>query len=141
MPAALVGAAAAQGMDTLALTDRDGLYGAVKFVLACRSAGIAPVLGADLAVEPTGLLTGLPPWAVPSAGATGAAGAARCAAVRPSTPATPASPSSRSAPTTAPASPPAAAGPGCAGSSRPPTCAASAAGRSPPWSPSPPMPG
>ena len=37
--------AAAQGMDTLALTDRDGLYGAVKFVLACRTAGIAPVLG------------------------------------------------------------------------------------------------
>ncbi|MGZ4649816.1 MAG: PHP domain-containing protein, partial [Kineosporiaceae bacterium] len=38
-PAALVEAAAAQGMDTLALTDRDGLYGAVKFVLACRAAG------------------------------------------------------------------------------------------------------
>src|SRR4051794_16220585 len=54
-------------MDTLALTDRDGLYGAVKFVLACRVAGIAPILGADLAVEPTGLLTGLPAWADPTA--------------------------------------------------------------------------
>src|SRR3954452_17209152 len=60
-------------MQTLALTDRDGLYGAVKFVLACRSAGIAPMLGADLAVEPSGLLTGLPPWADPF----GAAEAAR----------------------------------------------------------------
>jgi error-prone DNA polymerase len=66
-PAALVEAAAAQGMDTLALTDRDGLYGAVKFVLACRAAGVAPVLGADLAVEPTGLLAGLPAWADPTA--------------------------------------------------------------------------
>ena len=74
-PAALVGAAAAQGMDTLALTDRDGLYGAVKFALACRAAGIAPVLGVDLAVEPSGLLTGLPAWAVPApVPAPGAAG-------------------------------------------------------------------
>src|SRR3954447_4652392 len=54
-------------MDTLALTDRDGLYGAVKFVLACRAAGVAPVLGVDLAVEPTGLLAGLPVWADPTA--------------------------------------------------------------------------
>ena len=66
-PSALVEAAAAQGMDTLALTDRDGLYGAVKFVLACRAAGVAPVLGVDLAVEPTGLLAGLPSWADPTA--------------------------------------------------------------------------
>src|SRR5687768_4920199 len=40
-------------MDTLALTDRDGTYGAVKFVRAARSAGIRPVLGVDLAVAPT----------------------------------------------------------------------------------------
>ena len=40
-------------MDTLALTDRDGVYGAVKFVQACMSAGIRPVLGVDLALEPT----------------------------------------------------------------------------------------
>ena len=60
-------AAAAQGMDTLALTDRDGLYGAVKFVLACRAAGVAPILGVDLATRPTGLLAGLPSWADPTA--------------------------------------------------------------------------
>ena len=30
-----------------ALTDRDGTYGAVKFVRAARSAGIRPVLGVD----------------------------------------------------------------------------------------------
>ena len=51
-PAALVDRAAEHGMDTLALTDRDGLYGAVKFVKACRSAGIRPVFGVDLAVRP-----------------------------------------------------------------------------------------
>ena len=48
-PAALVERAAALGQDSLALTDRDGLYGAVRFVLACRDAGIAPILGVDLA--------------------------------------------------------------------------------------------
>ncbi|MDQ3465085.1 MAG: DNA polymerase III subunit alpha [Actinomycetota bacterium] len=51
-PATLVARAAEHGMDTLALTDRDGLYGAVKFVNACRSAGIRPVFGVDLAVRP-----------------------------------------------------------------------------------------
>ena len=48
-PHVLVERAAEQGMDTLALTDRDGTYGAVKFVKACQQAGIRPVLGVDLA--------------------------------------------------------------------------------------------
>src|SRR5674476_41091 len=51
-PAALVERAAALGQPALALTDRDGLYGAVRFVQACAEAGIAPVLGVDLAVGP-----------------------------------------------------------------------------------------
>jgi error-prone DNA polymerase len=51
-PAALVERAAALGQPALALTDRDGLYGAVRFVQACDQAGIAPVLGVDLAVGP-----------------------------------------------------------------------------------------
>jgi error-prone DNA polymerase len=51
-PVALVERAADHGMDTLALTDRDGVYGAVKFVTACMSAGVRPVLGTDLAVAP-----------------------------------------------------------------------------------------
>ncbi len=50
-PAALVQRAAAHGQPMLALTDRNGLYGAVRFVRACSSSGIAPVLGVDLAVE------------------------------------------------------------------------------------------
>src|SRR3954449_2294105 len=51
-PAALVDRAADRGMDTLALTDRDGVYGAVKFVTACMTRGIRPILGTDLAVAP-----------------------------------------------------------------------------------------
>ncbi len=49
-PVALVERASALGQPALALTDRDGLYGAVRFVQACDRAGIAPVLGVDLAV-------------------------------------------------------------------------------------------
>ncbi|PRY62623.1 DNA polymerase III alpha subunit [Knoellia remsis] len=49
-PQALVERAAADGQPALALTDRDGLYGAVRFATACREAGIAPILGVDLAV-------------------------------------------------------------------------------------------
>src|SRR3954465_360290 len=51
-PASLVDRAADHGMDTLALTDRDGVYGAVKFVTACMTRGIRPILGTDLAVQP-----------------------------------------------------------------------------------------
>ncbi|MCW2735400.1 DNA polymerase III subunit alpha [Nocardioides sp.] len=54
-PHVLVERAAEQEMDTLALTDRDGVYGAVKFVHAARAAGIRPVLGVDLAVAPARL--------------------------------------------------------------------------------------
>src|SRR4051794_4154046 len=64
-PAQLVEVAVAQGMDSLALTDRDGVYGAVKFALACAEAEVQPLLGVDLAVESSGLTAGLPAWAAP----------------------------------------------------------------------------
>jgi error-prone DNA polymerase len=51
-PHVLVERAAEQEMDTLALTDRDGTYGAVKHARSCLAAGIRPVLGVDLAVAP-----------------------------------------------------------------------------------------
>ena len=54
-PSDLVERAAEHGQGALALTDRDGLYGAVRFAKACGAAGIAPVLGVDLAVEPIAL--------------------------------------------------------------------------------------
>lgn len=56
-PHLLVERAAEFEMDALALTDRDGVYGAVRFANACRAAGIRPILGVDLAVCQTpGLL-------------------------------------------------------------------------------------
>ncbi|WP_219471799.1 DNA polymerase III subunit alpha [Nonomuraea rhizosphaerae] len=49
-PRALVERAAEDGMDILALTDRDGLYGAIKHAQACADNRIAPVLGVNLAL-------------------------------------------------------------------------------------------
>ncbi len=49
-PSVLAARAAQLGMPALALTDRDGLYGAFKHVQACADAGIKPLLGADLAL-------------------------------------------------------------------------------------------
>ncbi len=54
-PRVLVERAAEHGMDTLALTDRDGAYGVVKFAKACAAAGVRPVFGVDLAVAPVAL--------------------------------------------------------------------------------------
>jgi error-prone DNA polymerase len=51
-PHVLVERAAEHGMDALALTDRNGTYGAVRFVRAAGRVGIRPVLGVDLAVAP-----------------------------------------------------------------------------------------
>src|SRR6476620_7930659 len=51
-PHELVERAAAFGQPALALTDRDGLYGAVKFVRACMEHDVAPILGVDLAIGP-----------------------------------------------------------------------------------------
>lgn len=48
-PAHLVARAGENGQHLLGLTDRDGLGGAVRFVLAATQAGIRPVIGVDLA--------------------------------------------------------------------------------------------
>jgi error-prone DNA polymerase len=50
-PEHLVAQAAALGMPSLALTDRDGLYGAARFVTACAREGVRPILGASLTVR------------------------------------------------------------------------------------------
>lgn len=46
----LVQTAASQGMDALALTDTNVLYGAVAFTRACDAAGIQPILGMVVSV-------------------------------------------------------------------------------------------
>ena len=128
-PHVLVERAAEQEMDTLALTDRDGTYGAVRFVKAAMAARIRPILGVDLAfAHPDGpvvrdarlALAPQPP---------GSGLAPRPAAAPPATPACPGSPSW-------PAGRPG--GRRCAGWSRRPTTPVSAAPRCAPpsWSPS-----
>jgi error-prone DNA polymerase len=52
-PVALAERAAMLGQPSMALTDRDGLYGAVRWALACQQAGIGLILGVDIAVEET----------------------------------------------------------------------------------------
>ncbi len=52
LPHVLVERAAEHGMDSLALTDRDGLYGAVRFAKACHAYGVRPLFGVDLALHP-----------------------------------------------------------------------------------------
>jgi error-prone DNA polymerase len=39
------------GMPAVALTDRDGLYGAARFVDQCSKVGVRPILGATLTIE------------------------------------------------------------------------------------------
>ncbi len=41
-------AARLQGADTLALTDTNGLYGAIRFIAVARQIGLRPILGAEL---------------------------------------------------------------------------------------------
>ncbi len=90
-PAALVARAAAFGQPALALTDRDGLYGAIRFVQACTAAGIDPILGVDLAVRPhpaADTTSSRSSRTAPemSAGAAATAAAAAAARSRPRTP-------------------------------------------------------
>jgi len=56
-PAALVEAAVAAGMQALALTDHDGLYGALPFIQAAQAVGLKPILGAELTLEDASHLT------------------------------------------------------------------------------------
>ena len=49
---AAAAAAAADGQPALAITDLSNLFGAVKFYKACRGAGVKPLIGVDVFVEP-----------------------------------------------------------------------------------------
>jgi len=50
-PEQLAEQAAGLGMSAVAMTDRDGLYGAARFVSACQRNGVDPILGASLTVR------------------------------------------------------------------------------------------
>ena len=47
-------AAASEKFDALAITDRDGLYGAVKHIGACIANKVSPIVGVSLSVETAG---------------------------------------------------------------------------------------
>lgn len=51
-PEALAAEAANLGFDALALTDADGLYGAVRHQQACEAHGLRPLFGAEVDVSP-----------------------------------------------------------------------------------------
>ena len=50
-PEQLAEQAAGLGMSAVAMTDRNGLYGAARFVSACQRNGLKPILGASLTVR------------------------------------------------------------------------------------------
>ncbi|TMK21223.1 MAG: DNA polymerase III subunit alpha [Actinobacteria bacterium] len=50
-PEQLAEQGAGLGMSAVAMTDRDGLYGAARFVSACQRNGVKPILGASLTVR------------------------------------------------------------------------------------------
>jgi error-prone DNA polymerase len=50
-PEELAARAAELGMPAVALTDRDGLYGAVRFAAACERVGVRPILGASISLR------------------------------------------------------------------------------------------
>ncbi|MDP9243042.1 MAG: PHP domain-containing protein, partial [Actinomycetota bacterium] len=54
-PEELATRAAELGMPAVAMTDRDGLYGAARFVNACTKVGVRPILGATLTLDPEAL--------------------------------------------------------------------------------------
>jgi len=54
-PNELVQSVAALEQPAVAITDSCNLYGAVQFFKACKGAGVHPVLGAKVAVEPRGM--------------------------------------------------------------------------------------
>lgn len=54
-PEAIVEFAQQNNMQAVALTDRDGLYGAVRFAQACLDAGISPIIGCNLPLQNSGI--------------------------------------------------------------------------------------
>ncbi len=49
-PHELAAAAAAQGHEALAITDHDGVWGAMEFASACEPLGVRPIVGAEVSV-------------------------------------------------------------------------------------------
>ncbi|PPF65428.1 hypothetical protein C5E11_00635 [Clavibacter michiganensis] len=50
-PAELVTMAAAHGAAAAAITDRDGLYGAVRHIRQCIESAVSPIVGVELQLD------------------------------------------------------------------------------------------
>ena len=57
LPEEIVAQATAYGYRSLAITDHDGLYGAMEFAQAARAAGITPITGAEITLDDGSHLT------------------------------------------------------------------------------------
>ena len=57
LPEEMIARAVAYGYGSLAVTDHDGLYGAMEFAQAARSAGITPITGAEITLDDGSHLT------------------------------------------------------------------------------------
>ena len=53
-PDELATAATGRGMGSSAITDRDGLYGVPRFLMACEEKDLSPIIGAEITVEDGG---------------------------------------------------------------------------------------
>ena len=56
-PSQLVAAAKSLGFEALAITDSNGLYGAIKHINACLEENISPIVGVRLTVQNRGIVT------------------------------------------------------------------------------------
>ena len=54
-PGQIADLAAKHGMTSVAMTDTVNLFGAVAFYKACKKAGVRPILGAEIHVQPEGV--------------------------------------------------------------------------------------
>lgn len=57
LPEEMIAQAVAYGYESLAITDHDGLYGAMEFAQAAKSAGITPITGAEITLDDGSHLT------------------------------------------------------------------------------------
>jgi error-prone DNA polymerase len=62
LPEELISACAKQAMPAVALLDRDGVYGAPRFHMAAKKAGLRAHIGAEVSVHDAGLQSVAPTW-------------------------------------------------------------------------------
>ena len=59
-PAELARGATRVGIDSLAINDRDGLYGVPRFLMACQEEDLSPIVGAEITLQRPPTKSGVP---------------------------------------------------------------------------------